>query len=401
MQLHHTQRRSAVAAALLALLATLVSLALPVPVAAAPAQRVEAWGLNNHGQVGDTTTTERHTAITVDGLTAAHVTALAGGSEHSLALLSNGTVRAWGYNFFGQLGDGTTTEHPTPGAVGGLSSVIAIAAGCTHSVALLSNGTVRAWGDNTHGQLGNGTTGGTSTIPVTVIDPSNPSGNLTGVTAIAAGCDLSVALLSNGTVRAWGNNGYGQLGNGTTGGHSNVPVVVSGLTGAREIACGGFHSLARMSDGTVRAWGDNSYGQLGNGTDGGVSNVPVVVKGLTGARQVSGGSGGWHSLARLSDGTVRAWGNNAVGQLGNGTDGGISNVPVVVSGLTGARDIAAGNAHSVASLADGTVRAWGFNGYGELGNGATGGTGSDVPVNVAGVTGIREIAAGYAHSLAA
>ncbi|MFB7369465.1 RCC1 domain-containing protein [Streptomyces sp. NPDC056222] len=373
--------RSVPSAGLLVLLTTLAAFALPAPMAAAQAQRVESWGDNGVGQLGDGTDTDRHTPVTVSGLTAAGVTGLAAGRIHGLALLSNGTVKAWGHNFFGQLGDGTTTNHPTPGGVRELSGVTAVAAGCGHSLALLSDGTVRAWGDNALGQLGIGVTGGTSTTPV-------PVSGLSKVTAVATSCDHSLALLSDGTVRAWGGNSTGQLGNGTTT-DSNVPVPVSGLGGVRDIAAGFNHSLARLANGTVRAWGGNSTGQLGNGTTAD-SNVPVPVSGLGGVRDVA--AGGFFSLARLANGTVRAWGNNSNGELGNGSAVGESPVPVPVSGLGGVRDIAAGSSHSLARLANGTVRAWGGNSTGQLGNGTTDDSNVPVPVRT-GIGYVRYIAA--------
>ncbi|QIP86697.1 hypothetical protein GLX30_24765 [Streptomyces sp. Tu 2975] len=290
-------------------------------------------------------------------------------------------VESWGANGSGQLGDGTMTNHPTPGGVRELSGVTAVVAGCSHSLALLSNGTVRAWGNNSDGQLGIGTTGGTSTTPV-------PVSGLSNVTAVATSCDHNLALLADGTVRAWGDNDSGHLGNGTTA-DSNVPVPVSGLGGVRDISAGFNHSLARLANGTVRAWGDNSSGQLGNGTTTD-SNVPVPVSGLGGVRDVA--AGGFFSLARLANGTVRAWGNNSNGELGNGSTVSESLVPVSVSGLGGVRDVAAGSSHSLARLANGTVRAWGSNFSGQLGNGST--VDSNVPVPVrTGIGYVRYIAA--------
>ena len=173
---------------------------------------------------------------------------------------------------------------------------------------------------------------------------------LTGAVAVSAGENHSLAVKSDGTVWAWGYNNYGQLGNGYPSSSSNIPLRVSELTGAVAISAGYAHSLALKSDGTVWAWGFNGVGELGNGTTNTSSNVPVQVSqvsGLTGV--VAIGAGSDHNLAVKSDGTVWAWGFNDSGQLGNGT---ISSrgtpVPVQVSGLTGAVVIAAGSAHSLA-----------------------------------------------------
>ncbi|WOX26364.1 hypothetical protein [Streptomyces solicathayae] len=420
MQLLQTRRhrpRTALSTGLLVLLTTLA--ALPAPPAAAQAQRVESWGSNHSGQLGDGTTDDRHTPVTAAGLTAANVTGLAAGGAHGLALLSNGTVKAWGGNSFGELGDGTTsgvptTDHRTPGTVRELSGVTAVAAGCSHSLALLSNGTVKAWGNNFSGQLGDGTTLDISnSTPVTVIDPNNPSAPLSGVTAIAAGCDHSLALLSNGTVRAWGANGSGQLGNGTTGADSGTPVTVidpnnpsAPLTRVRAIDAGWDHSLALLSNATVKAWGDNEFGQLGNGTTGADSGTPVTVidpnspgAPLSGIRDID--AGGDYSLALLSDRTVKAWGTNGNGQLGNGSDSGPPNgTPNTVLNLTGVRDISAGDVHSLARLSDGTLRAWGDNEFGQLGVGSTTDNGTPLPVRT-GIGTITHIAAGGTFSLAA
>jgi hypothetical protein len=198
---------------------------------------------------------------------------------------------------------------------------VAITPGERHSCGVLDDGTARCWGDNAYGRLGNSTTGDHSNVPVTVA-------GLTDAVAITAGERHSCALLDDGTARCWGDNTGGQLGNGTTGGHSNVPVTVAGLTDSLEIAPGSLHSCAALDDGTARCWGRNLHGQLGNGTTGGDSNVPVTVAGLTDAVTITAGS--FHSCAVLDDGTARCWGNNSYGRLGNGTTGGDSNVPVAL-----------------------------------------------------------------------
>jgi alpha-tubulin suppressor-like RCC1 family protein len=277
-----------------------------------------------------------------------------------------------------------------------ISSAQLIAGGYAHSLAVCSDSTVRAWGSNSWGQLGNGTTNSGSNVPVQV-------SSLTGITDIAGGGGHSLALKNDGGVWAWGRNSYGQLGNGTNT-DSNVPVQVSGLTGITAIAGAepGYHSLALKNDGTVWDWGLNDNGQLGNGTNTN-SNVPVQVNSLTGITAIAAGgdwifTGGWsHSLALKNDGTIWAWGDNYFGQLGNGTNTD-SNVPVQVSSLTGISAIAGGGLFSLALKNDGTVWAWGGGGVGELGNGTY--TSSNVPVQVSFLTGIAAIDAGYIHSFA-
>ena len=183
---------------------------------------------------------------------------IAGGRVHAIALKSDGTVWAWGYNAYGQLGDGTTAwSRPTPVQVSGLSGVTAIAAGGYHTIALKSDGTVWTWGANGNGQLGDGTTTERKT-------PVQVSG-LSSVTAIAAGSSHTIALKSDGTVWTWGANGSGQLGDGTNT-ERTTPVQVSGLSGVTAISGGESHTITLKSDGTVWTWGANASGQLGDGT---------------------------------------------------------------------------------------------------------------------------------------
>lgn len=204
-----------------------------------------------------------------------NASAVAAGANHSLALKTDGTVWAWGRNNSGQLGYDPVIKQNSVRAiqVQGITNAVAIAAGGDHSLALLYNGTVLAWGSNNDGQLGDGGVSGlSSSTPVNV--------NIANVNAIAAGAGHSLALISNGTVWSWGANYSGQLGDGTTE-NKLTPVQVSGLTNVTAISAGTNHSLARKSDWTVRAWGDNSYGQLGNGySDISPYSTPIQVKGL-------------------------------------------------------------------------------------------------------------------------
>ncbi len=297
----------------------------------------------------------------VSGLTG--VTAISAGWRHTVALASDGTVWAWGDNTAGDLGDGTTTERLTPVQVSGLTGITAISAGFWHTVALKSDGTVWAWGYNYYGQLGDGTT-------TERLTPVQVSG-LMGVTAISAGNWHTVAIKSDSTVCAWGYNASGELGDGGGESYSAIPVQVLGLTAVTAIAGGGLRTMALTSDSTVWAWGDNDYGQLGDGDSTGMAQYsPVQVSGLSGITAIS--AGWYHTVALASDGTVRAWGYNKYGQLGNGDSTGVAQYgPVQVSGLSGVKAIAAGGRHSVALKNDSTVWACGYNHYGEIGDGTT------------------------------
>ncbi len=362
-----------------------------------------AWGDNGFGQLGNSLTTNSPVPVDVLGIGALAgktVVAVSAGYEHSLALCSDGTVAAWGTNWCGQLGNNSTDGSLVPVAVNtdsGMSalagkSVVAVAAGGSHSLALCSDGTVAAWGYNSYGRLGNDATTD-SRGPVAVNTDSGTSA-LAGKSGVAgaAGDHHSLAWCSDGTVASWGSNVYGQLGN-TSPTLSQVPVAVNtgALAGKKvvAVAAGGTHSLALCSDDTVAAWGGNRYGQLGNASTSD-SQVPVAVNtasALAGKTVVAVSAGSMHSLALCNDGTVAAWGNNGSGRLGNNsTDQ--STVPVAVntaggtSALSGKTVVAvsAGLDQSLALCSDGTAVAWGINWAGQLGNGLT--TPSLVPVAV-------------------
>ena len=373
--------------------------------------RVLAWGYNNLGQIGDSTSSNNRlvpAAVTASGVLAGKtIIALAAGSFHSLALCSDGTLAAWGYNTDGQLGDNTTTQRNAPVAVNTASgvsalygkTVVAIAAGNNTSLALCSDGTVAAWGLNTYGGLGDNSTISRS-VPVAVNTTSGVSA-LYGkvVTSIAAGWFHNLAVCSDGTVVAWGYNTSGQLGINNTTPIQSVPVLVntasgtSALFGKTVVAVGaGYaHSLALCSDGTVAAWGRNTEGQLGDTTTT-QRLVPVTVNTASGTSALYGktvvavGTGYSHCMALCSDGTLAAWGYNAYGQLGDDTTT-QRNAPVLVnatnnlSALYGktVQGIVLGYSHSAALCTDGTIASWGHNLLGTLGNNST--TSSSLPVS--------------------
>jgi alpha-tubulin suppressor-like RCC1 family protein len=348
--------------------------------------RMFAWGYDIVGQLGDNTNNTTSTLpVPVDAtgvLAAKTIISSAAGSNHSLALCSDGTVAAWGYNLSGQIGDGSNTTRPSPVVVStanGVSSlygktVIAIAAGDDHSLALCSDGTVSAWGDNNDGELGNKDVY-SQDVPVAVNVDSGFSA-LFGktVVSVAAGANHSMALCSDGTVACWGGNSSGQLGdNSTTSRNGPVAVntapVISALFGKTvvAIAAGSNHSLALCSDGTVVAWGQNASGELGDYTTTGrlapvTVNTSSVFSTLFGKTVVSIAAGDSHSVALCMDGTVATWGENNSGQLGDNSTTN-SNVPVAVNTASGVSalfgktvvDITASSGSCLVLCSDGSV----------------------------------------------
>ncbi len=283
------------------------------------------------------------------------------------------------------------------GSVASRAATPQLAAGSAHSVALHRNGTVYAWGDNNYGQLGNGRSGSGqySGLPVRVQ-------GLSDIVALAARGEHTLALKADGTVWAWGRNDWGELGDGTRLNRA-LPVQVSGLTGVVAIATGHFHSLAIRSDGTLWVWGLADSGRFGNGREGRGewSAVPVQVPGL--ANVIAAAAGYAESFAITSDGRLWAWGNNEEGQLGLGSVTGIETRPVEVTSLSrfGVMRISANEWHALAQTPDG-IWAWGRNNdYGQLGNGTTEPSAMPQPV-LAWPSGStpQAIALGNLHSLA-
>jgi glucosylceramidase len=268
---------------------------------------VKCWGWNISGQLGDGTFADRLTPVDVSGI-GGGIQAIATGGYHTCALTTGGGVKCWGDNNYGQLGDGTTTERWTPIDVSGLGSgVQAIAAGGYHACVLTTGGGVKCWGENNYGQLGDGT----FTDRLTPVDVS---GLGSGVRAIATSSSHTCALTMGGSVKCWGGNISGQLGDGTTT-WRRTPVDVSGMGGGvQAIAAGGGHTCALTTGGGVKCWGGNDTGQLGDGTTT-RRLTPVDMSGLgNGVKAIA--AGGYHTCALTTGGGVKCWGNNSSGQLG-------------------------------------------------------------------------------------
>jgi alpha-tubulin suppressor-like RCC1 family protein len=294
------------------------------------------------------------------------------GANNSCALTNAGAVLCWGVA--SRLGNGSTVNSSRPVGVTGLSSgVSAISAGGDHVCALTNGGAVVCWGNNTYGGLGDGT-GIASSTPVPVVGLSS------GVASISSGARHTCAVTAAGGVWCWGYNAYGELGDGTTT-NGLVPVPVAGLSsGVSAVAAGGFHSCAITTAGATVCWGQNVYGQLGDGTTTD-SPTPVAAFGLSaGTAAVTGGT--YHTCAITTAGEARCWGSNNTGQIGDGTLVNRS-VPTTVSGLSsGVVRISGGRGSTCAVTTTGRALCWGWNLYGQLGDGST--VNRLAPVTVAG-----------------
>lgn len=365
---------------------------------------VQCWGSNYAGGLGDGTTTDHWTPAVVTD-TGSHsplsgVLAISAGSYHTCALLgagsaTGGTVKCWGGNWDGQLGDGTTTDSPTPVEVPGLTGVTAVSAGDSHTCAVISGGGVKCWGANSDGQLGDGTTD-TRYNPVVVTDTLSGS-PLSGIVAVSAGERHTCAVTSDGKVKCWGANYDGQLGDGTLANNRLTPVEVTGLADAASVSAGTSTTCARLTGGGIKCWGYNDCGQLGNGIPS-YRSTPVDVLGAS--SDVSAIEAGDNFTCAVINGEVKCWGVNEHGQLGDNsmTD---SATPVAVTGLdSGITNLAAGDQHACAVNSDGGLKCWGYDWRGQLGDGNTD-TESLIPVQVTGLTsGVAQVGAGVMLSCA-
>lgn len=336
---------------------------------------VECWGRNDNGQLGDGTTTTHKIATPVTGLTG--VVAISAGGTHTCALLNTGGVKCWGWNFYGAIGNGGAAAV-TPQDVTGLTTgVVAISAGTTHSCALLSTGAVKCWGSDNKGQLGTSASFSDKTTPVSV------DGLSSGVTAIAAGNQRTCAILTGGALKCWGENANGAVGDNTLT-DKDVPTAVTGLSsGVVGVSVGTDLTCAVMSTGTVKCWGRNLTGQLGNGTTTHPTTTPTDVSLISNAVSVS--TGGDNSCALLSSGEIKCWGNNTNGPVGDGTTS-RRTTPVLVTSIgTNGVAVTSGDNHMCAILADHTVKCWGYNYFGQLGDNTT--TDNSSPSSVSGLSG--------------
>jgi alpha-tubulin suppressor-like RCC1 family protein len=388
------------------------------------AGRLQCWGWNGDGQLGDGTASARKAPATVAGWSGeaadlsigwaracvvtgsgavkcwgsmgnglpeggssafgipATVDSLAGGAaavsaggEHACALTAGGGVKCWGRNSRGQLGDGTREDRATPVEVAGLSSgVAAVSAGYQHTCARMVDGGIRCWGANDHGQLGDGTR-------MDRADPVEVEGLSAAASIVAAGGGHTCAVASGGGLLCWGWNSYGQLGDDTQEDRLR-PEGVAGLEkNVLAVSVGGFHTCAITAGDGMKCWGWNTYGQLGDSTPTD-RKAPVEVRWLVGA-PLAIATGYDYTCALLHTGILRCWGNNDFGQLGDGTTT-VRNTPVNVAGLNDRVIAVRAGFYTTCILAGrGGIQCWGNNSNGLLGNGIT--TNSSRPVDVLGL----------------
>ena len=402
------------------------------------------WGWNNYGQLGDGTTTERYTPIKIMD----NVASVSLGDYHSAAVTKDGSLYMWGNNSSGQLGDGTTTSRYTPVKI--MNNVASVSLGSSHSAAITKDGSLYMWGWNHYGQLGDGTTTSYRYTPVKIMDnvasvslggihsaaitkdgslykwgggdKTRPHRVASNVQSVKLGYSHTTVISKDGGLYTWGYNDYGQLGNGTTTNSSN-PIKI--MNDAVDCAGGGNHTIALKKDGTVYTWGYNNCGQLGDGTttdrtspgaiqiydhtnvltSSGVKHGIIPDNGnysfgSTG-EIVQVAAGGTHSAAVTKDGDLYMWGSNGAGQLGVYSNAN-SKIPIKVNNSSSTlpeksvKYVALGGNHSAAITKDGSLYIWGWNNYGQLGDGTT--TERYTPIKI--MDNVASVSLGDYHSAA-
>lgn len=361
---------------------------------------VSCWGRNNYGEVGDGgaigAKVVRKTPVKLTAISG--VSQLALGSGFTCARLATGSVSCWGRNNIGQLGNGTTTDSLTPTTVTGITDAVEIWATSSSACARLAGGGLKCWGTDAKGELGRGT----------IFNVATPTRNpgLTGVTQVAVGRSANpahaCAVLSDKSLKCWGSGALGQLGDPAFN-NSFAPIAVSGMTAVEEIGLGYQTTCARLTGGSVSCWGNAQYGALGGGgtvvTTSAPTPVPLAVSGVTTAKQIAIGPA--FGCALLADESVTCWGNNDDGQIGDGTTNDTA-TPITVNPLPPVSFIAAGGASAASGHAcaisklDSSLYCWGGNGSGQIGDGTVTGVRSPKKIGIGGAA--TKVALGAEHT---
>lgn len=326
-----------------------------------PKERLKCWGDNDYGQLGiGASTDDEFKPVLVPDLE--NVKKVSSGDYHTCAVLKGGKLKCWGYNSNGQLGDGSTKERRTPKQVEGLTSgVKSVSAGGYHTCALLTNGKVKCWGYNGYGEIGNDTSGNEFHSPKTVSNIENAS-------HVSAGYYFTCATVKE-KAKCWGQNDDGQLGDGTEDPRDKPTQVKNLDKNVKRVITGYYQACAIIGDGRLKCWGYNGNGEIGTGNTGGGYLTPQQVVGMESG--VTNVDPDYLFTCAVKNGRAKCWGYNEYNELGNGgTDD--RDVPTQVSGLTkNVVDVDTGYYHACALLKSGAEKCWGWNGEGEVGNNDT------------------------------
>lgn len=350
---------------------------------------VYAWGSNGSGRLGDNTTSNRGSPVSiVGGVT--NWSEISAGDTHSFAITNSGIAYCWGTNNYGQLGTNNTSSRSSPVQLSVGIKWSQISAQINFTAGISSSGIAYAWGKNQYGQLGNNTTSSFSS-PVTVV------GGITNWNRVAAGGNHTLGLTSGGILYSWGWNGNFALGDGTGTNRSSPTIVAGGITTWAEIAAGESHSLGITLTGVAYAWGNNGNGQLGDNSVTNRSSPVTVVGGITNWSKIAGGQG--HTIALTTGFVLYGWGRNDQGQLGNNTVTYRSSPVTVVGGITNWSQISAGRQHCLGLTSSGILYSWGSNSNAQLGVPVLASASSPVSVQGANIQTWSKISAGGYHNL--
>ncbi len=323
--------------------------------------RLYAWGRNGYGAVGDNTTESRSTPRQ-EFTSSTNWKQVSGGYQHTAAIKTDGTLWAWGKNAFGAVGDNTIADRSTPRQEFTSSTNWKQVAGGYHTAAIKTDGTLWSWGRNLSAAIGDNTTAPRST-------PRQEFTSSTNWKQVACGFRHTSAIKTNGTLWAWGRNNEGQLGDNTTADRSTPRQEITSGTNWKQASCGYNHTAAIKTDGTLWLWGRNNEGQLGDNTNANRSTPRQEFTSGTNWKQVA--CGAFHTAAIKTDGTLWAWGYNVYGQIGDNTIAFRSTPRQEFTSSTNWKQVAGGYGHTAAIKTDGTLWLWGFNSNGQIGDNTT------------------------------